>query len=217
MDDVHDLTALYVVDALDDLERRRYESHLPDCERCQTELDEFDGGFGTYVADAAEPAPRELKRAVMDAIARPTTGFRVRRRLAWATGGAAAVAVVVVAAGLLLRPSVIEQVYAAPDAVVLDVEATPFQRTEIVYSESLGRAVFVGEGLPDPGAGRTYQLWLIDDQGPHPAGIFVPEDGRASVLVDGTAVDGVTIGLTVEPEGGSASPTGEVLVAEELA
>lgn len=215
MDDIHDLTALYIVDALDDLERRRYEAHLPDCPDCRRELDELQPGFEAYVMASVEPVPASVKAAVMAGI----ESKRPHRRFGgWAAGVAAAAAAisVVVAVGLGGDPDIAEQVYAAPDVVVLEVENAPFPGTEIVYSREVGRVLFTADQLPDPGEGRTYQLWLIDEEGPSSAGTFLPEDGETVVVLEGTAEPGYTVGLTIEPAGGSTQPTGEVLVAQPL-
>ncbi|MDX1447887.1 MAG: anti-sigma factor [Acidimicrobiia bacterium] len=216
MDDVHDLTALYIVDALDDLERRRYEAHLEDCAACQDELAELGPGFDAYLVAAAEPVPPAVKAAVMARVAEPTG---LRRFGGWAVGVAAAAAAVsvVVAVALGGEPDLVEQVYAAPDVVVLEVESPPFPGAAVVYSREVGRVLFTAASIPNPGPGRTYQLWLIDDQGPSSAGTFLPGDGETVVVLDGTAEPGQAVGLTVEPEGGSQQPTGEILMVQPLA
>lgn len=217
MDEIHDLTALYIVDALDDIERRRYESHLADCPDCQAELEELDSGFGEYVAASAEPVPDTVKDAVMASLdQRPTRRRRFAGLAVGLTTAAAAVSVVV-AVALGGEPDLVDQIYSADDVVVFEVDSSPFANTQVVYSREVGRVMFVSDELPDVGAERTYQLWLIDDGGPTSAGTFQPDAGRAVVVLDGTAEPGLTVGLTIEPAGGSSQPTGEVLVAQPLA
>ena len=41
MNDVHDLAALYVLDALPNDERRTFESHLEECRDCRKEVQEL--------------------------------------------------------------------------------------------------------------------------------------------------------------------------------
>jgi anti-sigma-K factor RskA len=217
MDDIHDLTALYIVDALDDLERRRYESHLPTCETCRSELDALDVGFDNFGEATAETVPPSVKGAEMadfdeaQAPPRPLPGI-----VAGLVAAAAALSVVV-AVALSGGPDLVEQVYAADDVVVVGVADTPFRSTQIVYSREVGRALFVADGLPHPGAGFTYQLWFIGSDGSTSAGTFLPDAGKATVVLQGTASDRLTVGLTIEPEGGSEEPTGEMLVAQPLA
>ena len=72
-----------------------------------------------------------------------------------------------------------------------------------------------GDGLPDPGAGNAYELWLIDEAGPQPMRLL---DGasagevRRSLAVTGTPQ---AWGVTIEPSGGSPAPTGEILFSAE--
>jgi len=216
MDDIHDLTALYIVDALDDLERHRYEAHLPTCPDCRAELELLDRGLGEYVDDVTEPAPPSLKAGVMSAVSEPPVPRRRFPGLVAGIAAAAAAVSVVVAVAIGGEPDLVEQIYNADDVVEFAVEESPFAETRIVYSREVGRVLFVANDLPDPGEDRTYQLWLIDDDGPRSAGTFRPEDGQTTVVLEGTAEVGVVVGLTVEPGDGSPQPTGDVLVAQPL-
>jgi hypothetical protein len=77
------------------------------------------------------------------------------------------------------------------------------------------RARIVGEGLPAPPAGHVYQVWL--DRGgkaPEPTSALFStrRDGTASVDVPGS-LDGVrAVMVTDEPSGGSAKPTGRIIL-----
>jgi anti-sigma-K factor RskA len=142
-----------------------------------------------------------------------------RRRFGGIVAGVAAAAAalsVVVTVAIVGGPDVEEQIYGADDVVEFAVENSPFAGTRIVYSREVGRVLFVANGLPDPGEGQTYQLWLIDEDGPRAAGTFRPEGGQTTVVLDGTAEPGLVVGLTVEPGDGSPQPTGDVLVAQPL-
>jgi anti-sigma-K factor RskA len=158
-----------------------------------------------------------LKEGVMAAVEEQPRSVRRFGGLASGIVAAAAAVSVVIAVAIGGEPDVIEQVYAADDVVVLEVAASPFDNTEVVYSREVGRVLFVTDGLPDPGEDRTYQLWLIDEDGPRSAGVFDADSGTVTVVLEGTAEPGATVGLTVEPDGGSTQPTGEVLVAQPLA
>ncbi|GFH37469.1 anti-sigma factor [Streptomyces pacificus] len=95
-------------------------------------------------------------------------------------------------------------VMSAPDARTVRGRTTNGASTAVVASRQLGRAVFVGTGLPRPAPGRTYQLWY-DDQGTmHPAGLL-EHDG--AVAIEGDIGNATALGLTVEPDGGSSRPT----------
>jgi anti-sigma-K factor RskA len=75
--------------------------------------------------------------------------------------------------------------------------------------------VLVVEHLQPPAEGQTYQAWIITDDGPQSAGLVnVSRSGWGmSWLSEPYPEDGV-IGVSVEPEGGSAWPT-EVVLLEE--
>ncbi|HVR33508.1 MAG TPA: anti-sigma factor [Acidimicrobiia bacterium] len=216
MDEIHEMTALYIVDALDDLERRRYEQHLDDCANCQAELIELGHGLEADVSNSTESASEALKEAVLAGT--DDTPAVSRRFAGLAVGLTAAVAAlsVVVAVAMSGEPDLVEQIHGADDVVVIDVEGSPFTNTQVVYSREVGRVIFVADDLPEPGTDRTYQLWLIDDGTARSAGTFLPEDGHATVVLEGTAETGAIVGLTVEPADGSNQPTGEALVAQPL-
>src|ERR671934_597 len=55
-EDVHELSAGYALDVLDDGERRRFEAHLAECERCRDEVDSFRAAASALAF--ADPAPR---------------------------------------------------------------------------------------------------------------------------------------------------------------
>ena len=68
--------------------------------------------------------------------------------------------------------------------------------------------MLVMNNVPPPAPGTVYQMWLIDDAGPHSAGTM---DTKA-VAPSTTAVlpdlgDSTTLAFTVEPGSGSAQPT----------
>jgi hypothetical protein len=76
----------------------------------------------------------------------------------------------------------------------------------VVRSRSLNEAVLVTDGMPDPPAGKTYELWLDHEgQGMVPAGLM--GGGTQQVLFNGDPADAIGAGITIEPAGGSEEPT----------
>lgn len=222
-DHLHDLAALYAVGALEPEEERAFETHLDGCEACQRELTQARDGIAAVALDAAEEPPAEMRRAVMARIDAEPVPTPIRSARIWQ--GVAAVAAVVAVAMTLLwvgsrselgRVEQLEEVLAAADLQTVEVADSPVGPIRFVYSPELGRGVLTGDGLEPIPDDRTYQLWLIDDDGPASAGTFRPDaEGDALVVVEDIR-PGVTLGLTVEPAGGSPQPTGDVLVAEPL-
>jgi anti-sigma-K factor RskA len=111
----------------------------------------------------------------------------------------------------------VSAVLAAPDATLVTSEAPGGAAARVVVSPSRGEAVLVAEGLaPAPGE-RTYQLWLIDEDGATSAGLFDTDaDGRATEVLAGDLAGAAAIGVTLEPAGGSRQPTTEPVLAIEL-
>jgi Anti-sigma-K factor rskA/Putative zinc-finger len=68
--------------------------------------------------------------------------------------------------------------------------------------------IFLVHGLEDAPDDHTYQVWLIEDNRPTSAGTFDPSEGVGTLEVD-EPLEGVdSVAVTIEPDGGSSSPTG---------
>jgi anti-sigma-K factor RskA len=213
MADEHDLLAAYTLNALDDFDRRRFERHLDECEQCQRELGELLSAT-TYLAELSEqPPPAQLRQKVLAQIAMP----KPRRGVAWFVAAAAA-ALALVFGGLwatsttrLTNAELIAAVYQAVDAQPAVLTGADGEG-RFTYSPSLSRGVFITHELDAAPADFVYELWLIDESGPHPAGLF---DAGQAILVEGVA-PGQIIAVTLEPAGGSELPTSDVLLSAEL-
>ncbi|MCD0485037.1 anti-sigma factor [Streptacidiphilus sp. ASG 303] len=95
---------------------------------------------------------------------------------------------------------------AAPDARTATAR-TGGASAAVVWSAGANRAAFLTSGLPHLPEGKVYELWYNDAGTMRPAGLLPP--GGAARMLDG-AVDGAAgIGVTVEPSGGSARPSGQ--------
>lgn len=101
----------------------------------------------------------------------------------------------------------------APEAVPLaGLAPAPEARGRVFVDRGSGRALFVARGLPALAEGRTYQLWRIVEGRPRPAGLL--EAGEGSLVVEGIgATDEEVWAVTVEPRGGVAAPTGEMVLS----
>jgi len=90
----------------------------------------------------------------------------------------------------------------------------------LVWSNELGTSALVVADIASLPADRSYQLWYIDagDGVARPAGVFsTAASGGASRVLDGSMGAGDAVGLTVEPAGGSATPTTTPIVVIESA
>jgi anti-sigma-K factor RskA len=81
------------------------------------------------------------------------------------------------------------------------------------YVASKGTLIFIANNLQPLQPAKTYELWLIPaaaGQNPIPAGTFRPDErGNASVILPPLpkGVEAKAFGVTVEDEGGAATPT----------
>jgi len=223
MNDVHALSGAYAVDALDDIERAQFERHLNECAECRYEVDSLRAGAAMLAElEPVAPSPGLRDRILAEvATVRPLPPQVVevrprRRRFPTMVAAAAAVVAVGIGGGIVydrlsddtpsdINISATERVVEAPDAERY-VQRFDDGSSAIVYrSVSLGQAVIVTKGMADPGEGKVYELWLERDGEMIAAG-FMPEGPDNTVLLSGDAASADGVGITVEPEGGSAEP-----------
>ncbi|WP_134772106.1 anti-sigma factor [Ornithinimicrobium flavum] len=131
-------------------------------------------------------------------------------RRGWWAAAAAAVVVGVGGWGVsqTLTPDPLDQVVSADDAQEYESEETP--GLAVVTSKAADRAVLrLPEDLELPPSGSVLQAWFIDNEGQaRSAGVLDAEAAQErSVLLDGSPSGAAVVGLTVEPDGGSAQPT----------
>jgi anti-sigma-K factor RskA len=222
--ELHALVGAYAVDALDDIERRRFEDHLAECESCARETRGLREAASQLGAAVALPPPARLRERVLADVARvrplpPRLSDRRARR-----GGApwlltvAAVACLVVAGvmgGLTVRAQhradraeaaarQLTDVLAAPDVRQAQGRATTGGTGTVVASRTKGKAVVILAGVRALPTSQTYELWLMGPAKPRPAGLL--RDSGKPVVAAGLG-DATQVGVTVEPAGGSQQPT----------
>ncbi len=81
-------------------------------------------------------------------------------------------------------------------------------RATVAYSESADAGVLVMNDVPPPKSGTVYQMWLVGPEGATSAGTMTDKDVAPST----TAViphigNAKSLAFTVEPPGGSTTPT----------
>lgn len=230
--DLHHLAAAYALDALTPDERAGFEDHLRDCDVCRADVDDFRETAGRLAGASAVAPPSALRADVLAEIGRTpqdppaesvdelAVARRRRRPVPLLLASAAAVALVVVGAAIGLRggTSGVDDVLAAADAVVTPLDLTPDGEAgtfRVVWSPGQDRVAVIGDGLPDPGADRVYELWAIVDGTPVPAGLFEVDDGAVRDVADIDDVDPVAWGVTIEPAAGSEAPTTPIVFFAE--
>ena len=232
--DMHKLTGAYAVDALDDLERARFEQHLSECEDCRAEVAELRETAALLAETTAVTPPESLRESVLAGISQvrplapevpaPTPADeRSGGRRAWMPFLVAAALAILVGIGALIvqpwagddgpRLTAAEQVLQAPDAEEVFLDLGEAGRATVVRSKSEDRAVIVTEDMVSAPDGKAYELWFqTPEEDMVPAGMM-PDAADQTVVLDGSAADAIAVGITVEPEGGSDEPTTEPMMA----
>jgi len=231
--DLHTLTGAYALDALEDVELRLFRAHLAECESCRQEVAGLAATAARLGGAVATPAPPGLRDRVLAEVAttrqlppavdladraRPTPWFRQPL-------GIAASFLLVVALGLATlvvsenrRADRAENLASRITAVATDPGRREAELpvssggTSMLISAN-GQAVFSASGLTALPADRTYQLWIIDASGARSAGVLgrAERGGLTQFVPKVRSSD--TIGLTVEPKGGSRAPTTDPVAA----
>lgn len=114
----------------------------------------------------------------------------------------------------LREATAIVELLHAPDAQQLTLVKTgapPQPHVKMIYQPKKGGLLLMASNLDPLPANKVYELWLLPANGgaPMPAGTFTPQsDGNA--MMHHTMESGVeakAFAITVEPEGGSSTPT----------
>jgi anti-sigma-K factor RskA len=223
--DVHTLTGPYVLDALPDDERERFEAHLAECTFCTTEVAELRAAAVKLATQVSTPPPPALKANVMSAIenvrqlppvvhSQPAVRRRLSRRSLLVRVAAAGVVAVIGATAMDERRNRIEAeraneqltaVLTQPDARTVHGAVRGGGQATVVVSAKADKSVVVLRDLPELPTNRTWQLWMIDrGQTAHSVGLA---SGDLTKVIDGSTAGMTTFGLTLEPNGGSPKPT----------
>jgi len=92
------------------------------------------------------------------------------------------------------------------DKIITDVKGGG--TATVIWSPELDSAAVTVDGVDTLPSDKTYELWYIDSDGARPAGTFNADDtGSGWRVLDGTMNDGDQIGVSIEPAGGSKTPT----------
>lgn len=180
------------------------------------------------VAREDEASARPADRAVVDPAPTTSTIQAITRRN-WTRGllalAASLVVLVVLGFGAVTineyvnRPpavAALDEIEAAPDAQSVTAEVAEGGTATAYWSESVGKAVLVSDGLPGIADDQSFELWFVRDGEPVSAGVFEPaEEGASTVVLEGQMEPGDVIAVTVESQGGSTTgaPTTEPIVA----
>lgn len=216
--DPHSLVAPYALNALDDEECRAFEQHLAVCERCRNELAGLKEAAASLAYGAVGPAPPpELRERILTQARseRENVTSLPQRRRSWPAPLAAAAAI---AASVALGLGIWTATRPASTNAFTSVVSQPGSRVISMGDQGAlavardGKAAIVLR-VPRAPAGKTYQAWVIRDDGIKSAGLFGGGDDASVVKLSRPVPRGSVVGVTVEEAGGAPQPTQQPFVA----
>ena len=106
----------------------------------------------------------------------------------------------------------VARIATAPDARVETTRTSVGGTVTVVFSAGQRAAVIATAGMASLPAAEIYQLWVIGPAGTRSAGLL-SRAGQAGSVLASWVRPGDRIGITVEPSGGTSSPTTTPVVA----
>jgi anti-sigma-K factor RskA len=97
-------------------------------------------------------------------------------------------------------------------AELAGTKMAPGAHAMLAYDKT-GHAMLMAKGLPVAPSGKAYQLWFIVGNKPMPGRVFTTDSSGNGTVQDQmpeVARDAAVFAITLEPEGGMPSPTGEI-------
>jgi len=244
--DLHSLSGAYALDALEPgAERDRFTRHLSRCQSCAGEVRGFREVATAMAFAAATEAPPGMRDRVLAAAARTrqvppevaggshARPRRARSRAPWLPWLSGVVATASIAAAVIFglaqahtqdelnqvraQNEAISLLLSSPQVTLLSKATTKGGVATVVLAAARHQLVVVTNGLPALPSGQVYQLWLIGKTKTTSAGLLPPaQTGKTPPVLASGVVKGDTLGLTVEPAGGSAQPTTTPILALPL-
>jgi anti-sigma-K factor RskA len=218
-DAIHELTAAYALDALDEQDEREYEEHLARCPTCREELAALSEAATSlaYGVESPPPPPSLRDRILQQARAERPNVVPLRPAWrSWPVAAAAAAACAAIGLGIWAASlsSSLDRERSARDRQerILSIVGDPGARHvalngargSLVVSRS-GAAALVVAHLRSAPPGKTYEAWVIRNRSPRPAGTF--QDAGA-VRLTRPVPEGAVVAITIERRGGVDAPTG---------
>ena len=231
---IDELLAIRALGGLDGDDAARLERELAehgDCDECrrlEAEHNEVagmlalsldprpvdEGMVDRIVAQEQRRTPREEQGPERIVIASSVDELASRRdaRLGrWqAAFGVAAAIALILSFVLATRPGGVE----VPGTIV----AFQGERGELAMAYTPGErgALVWGAGLPDPGGGKTYELWMIEGGNPVRGACLAPTDGAVAAYLDADLSSAELMAVTVESTDCPSAPTTDPIFTAEL-
>jgi anti-sigma-K factor RskA len=231
-----ELLPAYALDILDEAETLLVSLHISECETCREEYKKYQEASKhlSYAVAEAEP-PQRVKARLMEAVQPYPVKAGVQKNSSWqekmpilantALRAWAVVSLVLVAA-LLVSNILLWQQISRPEitdslrvVALTGGDYVPHARGMLTMSIDGQQGTVVVDGLAHLEDEFEYQIWLIRADEISNGGTFmVYRDGYGYKRVESEKplMNFESFMLTIEPTGGSLSPTGPVVLTGEL-
>lgn len=225
--------AAYALGALDDNRVVALQAHVRSCKSCAADLAAYSritGGLLHAIPPKAPPAA--LRRRLQQRLRQEQrSASQARRQWSWGQLAVAAAVMALIALNVVslwqvnqVRRDLAEQearTTAAQTAIAMlaypGTQMQPFDQNGIAGSLLVDKqrnllAVFAWN-LPPTSVASVYQVWLVDAQGNRTSGGFLTSEvgypfAMAVIQPTGPLSNFNSVGVTIEPLGGSPGPTG---------
>ena len=205
---------------LDDIDRQLADAPAPVALAFADEVRTVREAMALVSASTALEPPSYLRERLLTAIDGGKVVELRPQSTRWRTAAFAAAAAVAIGLGTLgvgfaIRPeakqTAAEQIFSAPDVRTVSGDIPTGGTATVVFSRERNAAVLVMNNVTPPKPGTVYQMWLVSAEGAASAGTM----DAATITPSTTAVlpdlgDSQTLAFTVEPGGGSTSPTNPI-------
>jgi anti-sigma-K factor RskA len=225
-EDYEENVGAYLLGALPELEAEVFEKHLENCASCRRELDQLRVA-AEALPRAVEPVapPPELKESLMATVwaeageqreeaekrRRSAPRFLERLpRLSPAFAAVAAVCVLAVGIGLGIGVANLGGSGSKTVAALVDHTRAPSGSASLQIPSGGGKgSLLTVQGLPDPGAGKVYEVWVQRNGTMRAAGALfsVGSGGSGSAGIPGSLKGAEAVAVTAERDGGTLQPT----------
>jgi anti-sigma-K factor RskA len=105
-----------------------------------------------------------------------------------------------------------------PRMTLVSAKTPPQPQVKTIYQPEKGHILLMANNLPALPDDKVYELWLLPATGgaPMPAGTFTPDPKGGTMMMHAMESGGIeakAFAVTVEPRGGSQSPTMPIVLA----
>jgi anti-sigma-K factor RskA len=227
---VHDSIPAYVLGCLDQAELKSVQQHIWECPLCQEETRQYQKVVDQLAFATRDSVPAEnLKNKILSQVKESTIPARSKgRRSSWYQRVfKIPQPVLLVSSLVLLIALVVTNIFYFNESQwnkqqntagefqyvsLAGTQTTPNASGLLIISANQRTATLIVDGLPQLSERQDYQLWLIQDGKRTSGGVFnVIQTGFGALLVNSQKplTEFQSFGITIEPKGGSAGPTGD--------